>query len=250
MRIYAKSITSWPQSVGPRIVKAINETIEDARFCRVKLAGRNLYEVYDGFTRFPVDLVSHTCECKAWQISGLPCKHGAAAIIYTRAKVENFCDAYYSIEKYITTYSGLGASTSASQTSIRREIQEYASVQAKAKSQLKAKRTKRLPFHASPSLLLLPSWFISFIGGNIQFSPFLHQIGGLLQFSATAINSSQPQSFFATATGTSYRLFRRRRRGLPMSMLVGIRRELVLSTFEPIKTIALQVLSGYVAGHV
>ncbi|KAF7823096.1 uncharacterized protein G2W53_021240 [Senna tora] len=107
MRIYAKSITSWPQSVGPRIVKAINETIEDARFCRVKLAGRNLYEVYDGFSRFPVDLISHTCECKAWQISGLPCKHGAAAIIYTRAKVENFCDAYYSIEKYITTYSGL-----------------------------------------------------------------------------------------------------------------------------------------------
>ncbi|KAF7812796.1 abscisic acid receptor PYL4-like [Senna tora] len=35
-----------------------------------------------------------------------------------------------------------GASTSASQTSTRREIQEYASVQAKAKSQLKAKRTK------------------------------------------------------------------------------------------------------------
>ncbi|KAF7844180.1 transposon protein, putative, Mutator sub-class [Senna tora] len=107
MRFYAKSITSWPQSVGPRIVKAINETIEDAKFCRVKLAGRNLYEVYDGFTRFPVDLVSHTCECKAWQISGLPCKHGPAAIIYTRAKVENFCDAYYSIEKYIRTYFGL-----------------------------------------------------------------------------------------------------------------------------------------------
>ncbi|KAF7815532.1 uncharacterized protein G2W53_029501 [Senna tora] len=36
-----------------------------------------------------------------------------------------------------------GASTSASQTSTRREIQEYASVQAKAKSQLNAKRTKR-----------------------------------------------------------------------------------------------------------
>ncbi|KAF7832248.1 uncharacterized protein G2W53_014581 [Senna tora] len=35
------------------------------------------------------------------------------------------------------------AFTSASQTSTRREIQEYASVQAKAKSQLKAKRTKR-----------------------------------------------------------------------------------------------------------
>ncbi|KAF7838696.1 uncharacterized protein G2W53_007178 [Senna tora] len=29
----------------------------------------------------------------------------------------------------------------------------------------------KLPFQASPSLLLLPSWLISFIGGNIQFSP-------------------------------------------------------------------------------
>ncbi|KAF7842517.1 uncharacterized protein G2W53_004815 [Senna tora] len=215
MRIYAKSITSWPQIVGPRIVKAINETIEDARFCRVKLAGRNLYEVYDGFTRFPVDLVSHTCECKAWQISGLPCKHGAAAIIYTRAKVENFCDAYYSIEKYITTYSGLvsplpglntleeidllppplrrlpgrpkksrrrekdeappsdRASTSASQTSTRREIQEYASVQAKAKSQLKAKRTKRDVLSISTTNLESHSTINSFTPtSRATFTPF------------------------------------------------------------------------------
>ncbi|KAF7844335.1 uncharacterized protein G2W53_001240 [Senna tora] len=107
MRFYTKSITSWPQSVGPRIVKTINETIADARFCRVKLAGRNLYEVYDGFTRFPVDLVSQTCECKAWQISGLPCKHGIVSIIYIRAKVEDYCDSYYSKEKYTTSYSSV-----------------------------------------------------------------------------------------------------------------------------------------------
>ncbi|KAF7826798.1 hypothetical protein G2W53_017962 [Senna tora] len=220
MRFYTKSITSWPQSVGPRIVKTINETIVDARFCRVKLAGRNLYELYDGFTRFLVDLVSQTCECKAWKISGLPCKHGTAAIIYIRAKVEDYCDSYYSKEKYTTTYSGLvsplpnlntleeievlppplrrllgrpkksrrrekdevapsdvrrrlstvkctncemlghnkrscqsaqvkakkrkqGALTSASQTSTRREIPKFDSVQARAKSQLQAKQTKR-----------------------------------------------------------------------------------------------------------
>ncbi|XP_025625801.1 uncharacterized protein [Arachis hypogaea] len=99
MRFYTQfsSTASWSYNVGPRIATEINKTTEDARYCKV----------YDGFTRFPVNLVLHTCECKAWQISGLPCKHGAAAIIYIREKVENYCDAYYHKDKYIIAYFGL-----------------------------------------------------------------------------------------------------------------------------------------------
>ncbi|RYR33318.1 hypothetical protein Ahy_A10g047887 [Arachis hypogaea] len=109
MRFYTQfsSTASWSYNVGPRIATKINKTTEDARYCKVKPAGGHRYEVYDGFTRFPVNLVLHTCECKAWQISGLPCKHGAAAIIYIRGKVENYCDAYYHKDKYIIAYSGL-----------------------------------------------------------------------------------------------------------------------------------------------
>ncbi|MED6115233.1 hypothetical protein PIB30_088432 [Stylosanthes scabra] len=44
------------------------------------------------------------------QISGLPCKHGAAAIVYIREKVENYCDAYYNKDKYILAYSGMHSS--------------------------------------------------------------------------------------------------------------------------------------------
>ena len=88
-------------------MEAINKITKDARFCKVNLANKDLFEVYDGFIRFPVNLNLHTCECKAWQISGLPCKHGAATIIYIRAKVEDYCDAYYSKEKYIIAYSSL-----------------------------------------------------------------------------------------------------------------------------------------------
>ncbi|XP_016195850.1 uncharacterized protein LOC107636893 [Arachis ipaensis] len=109
MRFYTQfsSTASWSYNVGPRIATEINKTTEDARYCKVKPAGGHRYEVYDGFTRFPVNLVLHTCECKAWQISGLPYKHGAAAIIYIRGKVENYCDAYYHKDKYIIAYSGL-----------------------------------------------------------------------------------------------------------------------------------------------
>lgn len=99
--------STWQQSVGPRIVAVLNKTLEDARYCKVNQSTSELFEVYDGFTRFPVNLNSHTCDCKAWQISGLPCKHSAAAIIYIRAKVDDYCDPYYNKEKYTTTYSRL-----------------------------------------------------------------------------------------------------------------------------------------------
>ncbi|KAK2438726.1 hypothetical protein QL285_023469 [Trifolium repens] len=90
-----------------QIFRMLKKLKIDARYCKVDPAGKSLFEVYDGFTRFPVNLNSHTCECKSWQISGMPCKHSAAAIIYIRARVEDYCDTYYSKEKYITTYSSL-----------------------------------------------------------------------------------------------------------------------------------------------
>lgn len=44
------SSATWPQNVGPRIVAALNKIVEDARFCKVNPAGKDLFEVYDGFT--------------------------------------------------------------------------------------------------------------------------------------------------------------------------------------------------------
>lgn len=50
------STETWPKNVGPRIVAALNKIIEDARFYKVNPAGRDLFEVYDGFTRFSREL--------------------------------------------------------------------------------------------------------------------------------------------------------------------------------------------------
>ena len=56
---------TWQQCVGSRIVAVLNKTLDDARYCKVNKSASELFEVYDGFTRFPVNLNSHTCDCKA-----------------------------------------------------------------------------------------------------------------------------------------------------------------------------------------
>ena len=97
----------WEHDVGKRIVNELNLTLKDSRYCKVQSAGRNQFEVKDGFTRFVVNLEERTCGCKSWEISGMPCKHAAACINKIHGKVDQFCDAYYSKDMYTTAYSNM-----------------------------------------------------------------------------------------------------------------------------------------------
>ena len=52
--------------------------------------------------RFVVNLDERTCSCRAWQVSGIPCKHAIAFITsISREKLEDHVDHYFSIERFI-----------------------------------------------------------------------------------------------------------------------------------------------------
>jgi hypothetical protein len=55
--------------------------------------------------RFLVDLKKRTCTCRAWDVSGIPCKHALAFITYQDAPIESYVDLYYSIERFRVAYS-------------------------------------------------------------------------------------------------------------------------------------------------
>jgi hypothetical protein len=58
--------------------------------------------------RFVVNLHERTCSCRKWQVFGIPCKHAIAFITSLHnAPLENYVDAYYSIEKFRATYTHL-----------------------------------------------------------------------------------------------------------------------------------------------
>ena len=50
--------------MGLRIAKQLSSTLSDGCHCKVLAIGRDSYEVRDGFTRFAVNLVEMTCECR------------------------------------------------------------------------------------------------------------------------------------------------------------------------------------------
>ncbi|CAO2145598.1 unnamed protein product [Urochloa humidicola] len=57
--------------------------------------------------RFVVNLDERTCTCRAWQVSGIPCKHALAYITsISREKIEDHVDNYFSIEMFMKAYEG------------------------------------------------------------------------------------------------------------------------------------------------
>jgi len=55
--------------------------------------------------RFVVNLVERTCTCRAWQGSGIPCKHAIAYITsIPGVNLEDYVDQYYSVETFKVAY--------------------------------------------------------------------------------------------------------------------------------------------------
>jgi len=64
-------------------VKAELEKLENNSWeLTVGFCGDSLFEVTEGKTMFIVNLEERTCDCKHWQISGIPCKHSIRCILH------------------------------------------------------------------------------------------------------------------------------------------------------------------------
>jgi hypothetical protein len=57
--------------------------------------------------RFVVNLKERTCSCRAWDVSGIPCKHAIAYITSIPGeKIEDHVDNYYSVQSFRAAYEG------------------------------------------------------------------------------------------------------------------------------------------------
>ena len=94
---YQKACT-WSSNITPKITKKLKEIVGLSRRCSLQMASEEIFEVGDVDREYIVNLTQKTCDCGAFQLSGLPCKHAALGIIYRRQKLEAYCDACFSTE--------------------------------------------------------------------------------------------------------------------------------------------------------
>ncbi|XP_027182476.1 uncharacterized protein LOC113780894 [Coffea eugenioides] len=103
---YQKACT-WTSAIPKNIIEKLKKIVIHSRRCSLQMASEDLFEVTDGDRTFIVSLNQKTCDCGAFQLSRLPCKHAALGIVYRRQKLETYCDPCFSTEMYLKTYSGM-----------------------------------------------------------------------------------------------------------------------------------------------
>ncbi|KAL0007954.1 hypothetical protein SO802_009456 [Lithocarpus litseifolius] len=105
-RLYVKKIGI--EKYGGRLCPSIQGKLEKLKlesksFCAMP-SGRFVYEVASERERYVVDLVGRTCSCRAWDLTGIPCKHGVAAIFVNREMPEDYTHPCYYKDAYVETY--------------------------------------------------------------------------------------------------------------------------------------------------
>ncbi len=100
-----KAIESYTGVVCPRIVKKLNKSMEHSGLCIPVGPGGSQSQVSTPNGQFVVDLANHTCSCRKWQLSGIPCAHACSAIGNNRATIEDYVHSCYKKETCARIYA-------------------------------------------------------------------------------------------------------------------------------------------------
>lgn len=104
---YQKSVM-WNSKVTYNIKKKLDKLENPMRSCSVQYSGGHEYQVYDEGVSYVVHLGgAKNCVCGSWMISGIPCKHAAAAVAYSRLDIQDFVSPYFSKDMYVRGNSGM-----------------------------------------------------------------------------------------------------------------------------------------------
>ncbi|KAK9290769.1 hypothetical protein L1049_008945 [Liquidambar formosana] len=98
--------SGWTNEITPAIMGKLDSMKQKFRTYHTMFAGGDEYEVIDGNRRHVVRLGRWDCDCRAWYISGIPCKHAIACITFQRANIASYCHDYFSKTVYLQAYGG------------------------------------------------------------------------------------------------------------------------------------------------
>ncbi|XP_049366935.1 uncharacterized protein LOC125831843 [Solanum verrucosum] len=100
-----KFSNTWITDISPMSLKILQENIEKSMECNLTWNGERGFEIkYHGFTH-TVDIVSRSCSCRSWQLRGIPCPHGVAALHYKELEPIHYVASCYRKETYLSTYA-------------------------------------------------------------------------------------------------------------------------------------------------
>jgi hypothetical protein len=108
-RILSKQMEAakWHGRICPKIKKKLEKYHEWSLNCIVKPGGDHKFSVQSMELEraYFVDLKVKSCDCKRWQLTGIPCHHAIACCRVDRINPENLVHSCYTVDTYNRAYA-------------------------------------------------------------------------------------------------------------------------------------------------
>ncbi|KDP35909.1 hypothetical protein JCGZ_09881 [Jatropha curcas] len=96
---------SWFSVLAPSAEKRMIEAINRASTYQVLRSDEVEFEVISAERSNIVNIGTHSCSCRDWQLHGIPCSHAVAAIISCRKDVYAFAEKCFTVSSYREAYA-------------------------------------------------------------------------------------------------------------------------------------------------
>ncbi|KAL5760567.1 hypothetical protein ACOSQ2_019405 [Xanthoceras sorbifolium] len=102
-----EEVEKFEDSISPYARERINDNDKEDRKLHVIHGRGGYHETIDTFNKkMLVNLKEKTCNCRLWEISGIPCEHALAVFSFNRQFAHESVHWYYSNEALKLTYGG------------------------------------------------------------------------------------------------------------------------------------------------
>lgn len=97
--------SSWFSVLAPSAEKRMIEAINHASMYQVLRSDEVEFEVLSAERSDIVNIGTHCCSCRDWQLYGIPCSHAVAALISCRKDVYAFAEKCFTVASYRQSYA-------------------------------------------------------------------------------------------------------------------------------------------------
>jgi hypothetical protein len=94
----------WQGPICPKIRKKLQKNTEFANTCYALPAGKGIFEVQGRNNKYIVDINLKQCECRRWDLTGIPCSHAISCLRHERISPESMVSNCYSTSSFLLAY--------------------------------------------------------------------------------------------------------------------------------------------------
>jgi hypothetical protein len=94
----------WQGPICPKIRKKVNKITQWSNTCYPIPSGKGIFQVMDRDHSFVVDIGERKCECRRWDLTGIPCSHAISCLRHERIPTETMVHDCYCSARFLLAY--------------------------------------------------------------------------------------------------------------------------------------------------